>query len=464
MKHLAIGIVLFGLVGCGGGGGGAIPNTSVEDSPRSPSITFPRSGPQHYGSEGLPRQSASNAHQMPIYHDGRNLMVGIDQGAGIGNLPRATTRGATTVRHGRLNDGAGVAVLARYLSATVDDPALKWKSAPIVRFGGDGDQDDYERVIRAVQLVNTILPDNRKMRIASDGPSEDPGSGIYFGFIAEHDFGGSHWGATFNSNSAPGNQITHSGIVINKAYTGNGDRQATILLAHELLHALGMFGGTGHVSPDLDSILEGGNRIYDEAQGIPQPLSLLYPADREAMRVLYQRLADGDSPTDFGPWASTSQHVAGHSEHAAFGVALRNGYAEPWAYGLRPTTALANNQSLTGSATWSGTLLGFTPRAAPVAGDAAIGVNLATMNGTADFTALESWPANTAPSAPGTGAQWLDGDLHYTIAVDGNTFRQIGGDDGVVTGIFVGNHHQGAAGTVERTDLAAAFGAARDTR
>lgn len=446
------------LAGCGGGGGDG-PTVAIEDKPSTPSVSFPRAGVEHYGVGGLAPQTASDARQMPVYHDGRNLMVGVDQGAGVGRLPETTARGDTTVRHGHLNDGAGASVLARYLSAAVDDPALRWKSPPVVRFGGDGDGADYERVIRAVQLVNATLPEGQKMRIASSSASADPDTGIYIEFM--EDFAGDHWGITFNSNTSNTNQINRSRININKDYTRNGDRQATILLAHEILHALGMFGGSGHVSPDLNSILKAGIDIYATTQGIPQPLSLLYPADREAMRALYTRLADGGSPTSFGPWASTSLHVAGVESHNAFGVAMRNGYAEPWAYGLRPTTTLVNNRSLSGSATWTGTLLGLTTSAEAVVGDAAIGVSLATMQGTADFTALERWAARSAPGEAGTGTQWMDGDLTYTIVVRGNTFKQTGGDAGTLTGIFVGRSHEGATGTLERSDLTAAFGASR---
>ena len=97
----------------------------------------------------------------------------------------------------------------------------------------------------------------------------------------------------------------------------------------------------------------------------------------------------------------------------------------------------------------------------PVAGDARIGVTLATLAGTADFTALESWAAGQAPGTAGSGETWLDGDLGYTIAVAGNTFRETGGDAGELSGIFTGAGHEGAAGTLERTDLTAAFGASR---
>lgn len=145
---------------------------------------------------------------------------------------------------------------------------------------------------------------------------------------------------------------------------------------------------------------------------------------------------------------------------------MRNGYAEAWAHGYHPGEfccdfGLGNNPALSGSVTWNGVLLGLTPDAAAVAGDAAISVNIASMTGRADFTGLETWNANAAPGAVGTGAIWLDGDLGYTIAVRGNTFRETGGDAGTLTGIFTGRAHDGAAGTLECSDLTAAFGASR---
>ena len=235
------------------------------------------------------------------------------------------------------------------------------------------------------------------------------------------------------------------------------DHDSITLLAHELIHTLGM----GHVSQYFDTIMEGSGRIYETEQGSLKPLSLLWPVDREALRVLYGRLQDGDALTDFGPWSNVSTHVHGNGRHAGFGVALRNGYAEPWAYGYLPRQDLANNRILTGSAAWNGTLLGFTPDAKPVAGNAWIGVNLGTLEGHADFTALESWAAGSAPGTAGTGSTWGDGTLGYSIAVRGNTFKQTGGDAGFLTGIFTGQNHQGAAGTLERSDLTAAFGASR---
>ena len=87
--------------------------------------------------------------------------------------------------------------------------------------------------------------------------------------------------------------------------------------------------------------------------------------DREALRLLYGVLEPGDSPEDLGPWSSNAWRMDGIGVHANFGVAWRNGYAEPWANGYLPELNLADNRTLSGNATWIGTLLGFTPDAAP---------------------------------------------------------------------------------------------------
>lgn len=430
----------------------------MTETPAPGNLPFPSYPEAHYvaqGLDGLPQPSAADAQRIPVYSNGTHMIVGVDQrNFDLADLPVVGNRRGISVRQGRLNDGTGTAALQRYLAHTVDAPALRWKSPPVVRFGTDS-SEDRARIVRAVQLVNTALPEGAKMRVASDQPSANPGRGIYFSFF--DDPSANYWGITFNSNSRPGNQVTHSLININREYTSNGDRRATILLAHELLHALGFFGGNDHVPEDLPSILKASRAIYSWKHGhgansIWQPVSLLYPADREALRILYTRLRDGGSPTDFGPWESTSSHILGVGRHSAFGVRMANGYGEPWAYGNRPDTALAGNAALSGSATWNGTLLGFTPAGAAIAGDAEIGVQLATLAGTASFTALEH---------RATGTTWLDGDLGYTIAVRGNTFRETGGDQGRLTGIFVGHRHEGAAGTLERSDLTAAFGATR---
>ena len=439
----------------------------------------------HYGTFGVPEQVAADAARMPIYHDNdnndRRMFIGVDQGAEhVGGLPVVGARGDTDVRYGTLRDGAGRASVVAYLASATGTEVSRHGAAPVVRLIGPSTQGDWDRVVAAVRLVNAALPPGSRMTVGepSEGLSlrdtvdrsgaqfvsgREMAGTIHVEFVPEGTFHSDTAAATtWNYPKADGG-TDWSYIQFHRGANSYGDRrretrQGTILLAHELMHALGI---DGHVSPSFDTIMEGTADIHDTAQGIRQPMSLLYPVDREALQVLYGRLENGDSPASLGPWSSTSLHVHGNGEHAGFGVALRNGYAEPWAYGYLPGQDLADNPALSGTVTWAGTLLGLTPGAAAVAGDARIGVDLASLTGRADFTGLEAWAPSEAPGAAGTGVTWLDGDLGYAIAVRGNTFRETSGDAGQLTGIFVGRSHEGATGTLERDDLTAAFGAER---
>ena len=418
---------------------------------------------------------------MPVYHDDysenlvapessykKRFFVGMDQGTeNIAELPVVGERGEFDIRHGRLNDGVGGQAVEDYL---VGGGALR-RSRKEVRVIGPASATERNRVIAAIQLINAALPEEAKLRVGPPMPGfslrdtidtegyryvsgEELRDTIHVEFVR----GTAYYDVDFRSAATAWSDDVSGYVLIDRdSNAQTNDHDSITLLVHELIHTLDM----GHVSRYFDTIMKSGGQIYDTEQGSLKPLSLLWPVDREALRVLYGRLQDGDALTDFGPWSSVSTHVHGNGRHAGFGVALRNGYAEPWAYGYLPRQDLANNRKLTGSAAWNGALLGFTPDAEPVAGNARIGVNLGTLEGRADFTALESWAARSAPGTAGTGSIWGDGTLAYSIAVRGNTFKQTGGDEGFLTGIFTGQNHQGAAGTLERSDLTAAFGASR---
>ncbi len=453
-----LGLVLF-LAACGGGGG-ARP-TDRNSPPRV--LPFP---PDQFtpGSRCLagcfqyrkiPQLDASDARRMPVYEhpNETRVDVGIAQSQLEGQqLPVVGKRGEFDIRHGRLNDGPSRVALSNFLDDALAQPrAPRQESAPVVRFGGRAaSRENISRLIHAVQVVNAALPEGRKIRIPSDAPVHvNPRDVTYVEFI-------------------PRAEWPYDRDILGKAntYLGRGDHHIEVqgdmdatytvsVLVHELVHTLGL----GHVAIGPDSILE--ERLNEHA------FNILHAIDRDALRVFYGRMETDEWPADFGPWSSTSTHLHGNGRYAGFGVTLRNGYVEPWAYGPKPfrgnTVAnwpIADNPNLAGSATWTGHLLGFSAEA-PVAGDATIGVDLGTLTGSAAFTALEQWAAGTAPGVAGSGQQWGDGDLRYSIGVRGNRFRETGGDEGILTGIFTGENHMGAAGTLERQDLTAAFGASR---
>ena len=86
-------------------------------------------------------------------------------------------------------------------------------------------------------------------------------------------------------------------------------------------------------------------------------------------------------------------------------------------------------------------------------------MDLGTSTGRAAFTNLESWPAGQ--DVGGTGTIWNDGNLVYTIALEGNTFKRTGGDEGLLSGAFVGGSYADVEGTLMRHDLSAVFGGRR---
>ena len=375
-------------------------------------------------------------------------------------LPLIEIGSDAEIRYGELNDGVGASVLRDYLS-NFRQNGLRRLSGYQVRVIGQSTREERRRVLAAVQLVNAALPEGAKLSVGPPRPdlsfrTSVDSYGIYrspdnelpntihieYMPIAQHHSyaGGTSWGEYIQLT-----QGTHTGYTI--------EQQATTLIAHELLHSLGM---RGHVPVRFDSIMEAGNEIYLSRQSERRPASILYPVDREALRALYGPLLSSTDPRVLGPWSNSAEHFFIGNEYGAVGVAMRNDYAEPWAYGIEPNTDLAAMRN-SGSARWTGALVGFTPSSVRVVGDALIIVNFPSMEGSANFSDLEQMQTESITR------QWNEGDLLYMIAVQGNTLREktSSRDDGRLTGIFVGPSHEAVGGTLERSDLTAAFGAER---
>ena len=448
-------------------------------------------------------QRPSDVRTMAVYNDRAvqpswRGLVGVDHGAEWfdenaesnkrtvyppASLRLTGTRGEFDIRHGMVNDGVTHATVSAYLQEAMHGSVCRFSVPPIVRFVGEHfTEDDIILTGHALQLVNTALPLGWKIQWDPDTPSNPGGtvrqdgkyyaSGneelgtLYVEFLPDADFyaSGTHWGHAWIWE-LDGGGIEHSYVQISDAYRGHGDRQSVMLLAHELIHALGIDAHVDVLGTLMTGALREAYAVYQSARrngqilySKPQPLSVLYPADREALRVLYGRLENGDDPVVFGDWTSVSTHLHGNGQHAAFGVVLRNDYAEPWAYGDNPTLGIAYSSAVVGTSVWQGALLGFTPDWEPVAGDAMIVVNVDYLFGFAEFTNLESWPAGVVPGNAGGGILWGDGTLRYVFEVTGNQFMQADCDDDFLTGTFFGSQYEGAGGTLERDDLTAAFG------
>ena len=468
---VACAAALIALAACGGGGGGA-PVTWTDQPTQAEREAAEQERLEREARERAEREAAERAAALlpfPLSSGGMQH-VGIDQPyTRLDQLPLAGERGAINIHYGHFNDGAGRETVAAYLTEAWPGVVGRFSAAPIVRVIGPSTARERQIVADAVDAINLSLPLDLRMQLAPPDPQrslrdrvrsngryygghERPAITIEFLDCADYVKCGRASATTWASDGYGPPSLERGGYVqfSRGSYSYSDDWQARVLMAHELLHVVS---ADKHVGRQFDSIMTATDH-YSSGTA-----SLLSPLDREALNALYRRLEPGDDPASLGLWASSSLHLAANGPHANFGVALRNGYAEPWATGPMPTTTLANNPALSGTVEWIGTVLGFTPAVAAVTGDAQIAVELSTLAGATVFTDLEEWAG--APRAAGTGTMWGDGDLAYNIAVTGNTFRETGGDDGRLTGIFTGAAHEGAAGTLERTDLTAAFGASR---
>ncbi len=360
----------------------------------------------------------------------------------------------------------------------------RFKSAPTVR--PVAGMTDAERAIThyGVALVNRALPYDHHVRIGDDGASvitddndarwNDVGDGEIYVEWHRRSADGHLWPTVARQD----NVITWDPERERWQKSG-GIRAATVdmdadyfkdwrsrhrheadpnhelqVFLHEFLHSLGL---QMHVT-GLDRAGFAGSLMSDV--WLPERAfsgGELPAVDAAALLALYTRLPVSIQPeelsaNDLGEWDDTATGLTVRTGSVTFGVRHANGVTMPWTSGAhRPEDELADDRQLGGSGTWTGHLVAFTPGLETVEGDVEVRVSLATMQGRADFTELETRD----------GANWGDGDLSYTIAVGANYLRSTGGDAGTVSGRFYGSAHEVVAGAVERADLTAAFAAVR---
>ena len=359
-----------------------------------------------------------------------------------------------------------------------DDPGLaRFVMAPTVRIAQGTPDRERALIHHAVAVINRELPHRWHLQIGSDAPplaaiESIPDNQIFVDFAPYDD-----WNDPLKHTTRPGTDAIaqvdttkeydfaqrrlekkrmNSGHVWISSETDYTDPILLSILMHELIHTLGIY---GHVDTDEfpDSLMRDLELLITER--VPE-------IDGAVLRAMYTRYSPGTEPEEIsvnslGPWESTETNLTGEIGSVSFGVSHRHGVSVPWTNGSTPNVALAENPSISGTVTWNGGLVGFTSSEQPVSGGAEISVDLSTLTGRANFSDLESWPVGQAPGQLGAGSMWGDGDLGYTLSVSGNYLRSTGGDNGIVAGNFYGNDHVDVAGSLERDDLAAAFGASR---
>ena len=211
------------------------------------------------------------------------------------------TRGDTEIRYGRLNDGMGRATMSAYLDEAIAGPVIRQASSPEVRLIGAVTDSDLQHLAVAVQIVNASLPSEFQIRIGEPLPNEslrhtvnaqgrwfpsgtERQGTIHVEFLPAGQFHSNAAATTWKDIDTATNTINSSYIQFNKdanSYPQSVNhrvpsRQALILLAHELMHALGL---EEHVSSRFATFYEGTSAIHHaEQNGVRQPMSLMYPS------------------------------------------------------------------------------------------------------------------------------------------------------------------------------------------
>ena len=486
MLHRFLSIVFLvtslAMVGCGGGGGGG---GGASPAPEVPPADDPEDGedfqdqpvigvlqPVVLQSGGAQSTSvpASPVYATPTsYHIGYNARPS-------GTFSDAGNRNGIALREGTSDDVSSASDVVAYLENQVlpydsYSGLVKFNNPPVVQIEGSATEKQRKLTEFAVKIVNTALPHDKRLRIASDYAYEAEGRiGVTFSAEPPPESDGKYNLGTASANFwyvdevDPDTQlyrVAEAGAIWGKVtiytsgFTGefDSDRYKVAVLIHEILHAMGML---GHIpsSQFPNSVLT------DTLVQLDGDSFLFEGIDRHALFAAYDRLPTGLQPSELtveslGSWSSSSAHLLGEFQvrggTARFGAAFANGLPQPWAYGPKPSQDLANNEAISGTVAWSGALVGYTPDEAKIVGEARLDIALQSLDGRLEFTDLEDFEGN----------RWDDGDLRYTVEVESNFFTRTGGDAGTVQGAFVGSGHEGMVGVLERQDLAAGFGGRR---
>ena len=488
------------LSACGGGGGSSSGGEDATPPPPAPAPE-PLSPPPHPLAKPLPAE-------IDVSQGGRHVGIGpafAHERPGIDDLETRSRRGAIAVGSGRWRDpqgrdgSASAAEVVRFLRSfqTQNDREgggdlvfVDFGAQKTLRIDGTARASERRAAIAALRNINASLPWRHRIllgpdiseRLAAEDIPEDEihvhftdGRGSWPEPEGGEDYEPNVLGIGGSNLDRDAHRVLGGFTYIDRQAVGPDASRMEFVVAHEVLHAWGI---GAHVDPEAypDALLA--PHLPRDLNDVPR---LWLTVEGEALLAEIKitpgtRVSDL-TVADLGPWEEDGFHLLGQTglggtgaDAVQFGAGYRNGLGRPWAWGSVPATQLRNNPEMSGrrTATWAGSLLGFTGAGLPVAGDAEIGIELASLKGKADFRELESWARETHPGVPGSGLPWGDGDLRYTIGVATEAGTEVfvstfaaGDDPGIVTGAFVGARHEGAAGILEHPDLSAAFGAAR---
>ena len=199
---------------------------------------------------------------------------------------------------------------------------------------------------------------------------------------------------------------------------------------------------------------------HDRTVYRPSELDFAFLADI-GYEILDEETASEAETYGWGAWGTYSAWGVGASRTIEFdrlAISRDQLFAAADAFGIAPAISLADNSVLSGTATWSGSLLGADlgqPMLPPVFGDAQLEVDLTTLDGSARFNNLTVYVENER-------APFRAPNISYAIEVAGNSFSDA---HNRLSGGFYGPAHEEMAGVLDdrspNVNLVAGFGGRR---
>ena len=325
----------------------------------------------------------------------------------------------------------------------------EWPVMPeLVVIPDDSTVDEALVILRAVGIVNRVLPADKRLRTEYANAEFKSAADEAIRQVSERvapDMG--RWEPAIyadirniESTDAQGVAWTNGEFgyaLVQESLMEHGQEYAVQTMVHEMLHAVGLMGHPHHAHTSVLSYQHQSSRVFDNV-----PL-----VDAAVLFDMY----------GWGDWTGRVDTVFNWSEGVQFGVhrvwhtyGLRS-VEIPWVDGgfMPPPPESA----LRGTATWSGGLVGYTSGLAVVYGEANLTFDFGTSWGSAEFHTIRNWD----------GGMWNRAGWSYDLFVNGTYFDSVD-EDAIsdVVGAFYGLEAEVAAGTLQRPEITAAFGAERN--
>ena len=395
-------VTMLALTGCGGGGSG----NAEPGNEAAPLAGVSSTGIHHYGIDSDARRDYRRAmYDDCVTESGRSncSLSGRGWFYRWNQLPKVHIS-ANTAREGTWAIRRTIGILNRSLP---EEYRLSYETTNRTFSGVDRD----DRTSR----VESLVP--RGVIHAEIYPYDDPKSG------------GSAWTdgkRSFALGDESGRDLS----------TPHGMRLMVETMVHEFLHALGLVAHPQEIHTSIMSY-----RYHSEGEIDRVPL-----IDVAMLHDLY----------GWGFWDGEMRRVTEHEGGVHFGVDnLHRGTAViPWVDASYLAAPRPNE--LSGSASYDGTLVGYAANGTALYGDADLSVHFGRGTGVARFHRITDWDGNS----------WNRSGYRYDLSLYGHYFDSTIDSqdrDGIpdVVGAFYGFEAETAAGTLQRSEITAAFGAVK---